>query len=293
MKPITSIVASTCAAVLLLHCDVMQAESKADTEDVIHWYSFNISPGGILSGPYHRQGIGYLFYEEYAAALPEYNHKFSYANVARMRAVVEKKANSYITYIFHLPEYTEHRHWGPVNYIAPPNRIITRPSIAKQWANKRLSLADILENQPLRLGLMAGRTYRVPELLEANRHNPNLFRKHASSESIYKMIRSNRLDYTLGDWLELAYIEESLQMENTFVTIPMQEVREYTPNFVSCTRNPWGKKIIDKLNAVFSTVDIMEAKILPHVLRWVRDNEKPIYAREYIRQVRKYLKGNR
>ncbi len=263
----------------------------AQDKPTINWSNFNISPGGILNGEFKGLGVGDLFYQTYKAALPEYEHSLNYANPARMRRIIKETKNSCIVYIFHLPEYSKYRYWGPINYIAPPNRIITTPKIAPKLAHKNLSLAEILKMDSMRLGAMGGRMYRVQDVLETHKDNPNLLRFSTPSKNIYQMLLAGRIEYTLGDWTELTFMEKTLGVENQFVTFPMKELTGYTPNFVSCTKNPWGKEVVDKLHKRFNNPDIIEDKILPSILNWVRSPDKEAYAKEYKRFVKKHFKN--
>lgn len=263
----------------------------AQDKQSIHWSNFNISPGGILNGQFEGQGVGDLFYQTYKAALPEYEHSLTYANPARMRRIIREPKNSCIVYIFHLPEYSKHRYWGPINYIAPPNRIITTPKVAPRLAGENLSLAKILEMDTMRLGAMGGRMYRVQDILEKNKNNPNLLRFSTPSKNLYQMLLAGRIEYTLGDWTELTFMEKTLAVENQFVTFPMKELTGYTPNFVSCTKNPWGKEVVDKLHNRFSNPEIIEEKILPSILNWVRQPDKEAYTKEYKRFVKNHFKN--
>ena len=266
--------------VLLLACFSF-SPAMAQEKSSIHWSNFNISPGGILNGQFEGQGVGDLFYQTYKAALPEYEHSLTYANPARMRRIIREPKNSCIVYIFHLPEYSKYRHWGPINYIAPPNRIITTPKIAPRFVQKNLALADILKMNTMRLGAMGGRMYRVQDILEKNKNNPNLLRFSTPSKNLYQMLLAGRIEYTLGDWTELTFMEKTLGVENQFVTFPMKELTGYTPNFVSCTKNTWGKEVVDKLHERFNSPEIIEQKILPSILNWVRSSDKNAYASEY------------
>ena len=274
--------------ILMLSCLAL-LPAQADEKEAIAWVNFNISPGGILNGEFKGQGVGDLFYQTYKAALPEYQHSFSYANPARMRRIIRESKNTCIVYIFHLPEYSKYRYWGPINYIAPPNRIITTPKVAPRLAKKDLSLAKILKMDSMRLGAMGGRMYRVQDVLEANKDNPNLLRLSTPSKNLYQMLLAGRLEYTLGDWTELTFMEKTLALENEFVTFPMQELTGYTPNFVSCTKNAWGKEVVNKLHQRFNNADIIEQKILPSILNWVRTPDRQAYAAEYKRFVKEHF----
>jgi uncharacterized protein (TIGR02285 family) len=274
----------------LILLGLISGSASAQDKPTINWSNFNISPGGILNGPFEGQGVGDLFYQTYKAALPEYEHSLTYANPARMRRIIRESKNSCIVYIFHLPEYSKHRYWGPINYIAPPNRIITTKKVAPKLSKTNLSLAQILEMDAMRLGAMGGRMYRVQDILEKNKNNPNLLRFSTPSKNLYQMLLAGRIEYTLGDWTELTFMEKTLGVENQFVTFAMKELTGYTPNFVSCTKNAWGKEVVNKLHARFNHPDIIEQKTLPSILNWVRQPDKEAYAKEYKRFVQQHFK---
>jgi len=274
---------------LALSIFVNASASGVSDQDKILWLNFDIAPGGISSGPFKAQGIGYQFYKTYKEVLPEYQHSFIYANVARMRKIIESPQNSCIVYIFHLPEYTKYRHWGPINYIAPPNRIVTTPKMAKYFSSKKPSLAALLDDSSLRLGVMTGRAYRVPEILKANKDNPNIITAYSSSRNVYRMLDAGRLDYTLGDWVEVDFLEKTLGVETSFITFPMKEDTGYKENYVSCTGNKWGKTIVDKLHRHFSSLAKYESEVLPSIIKWIRPVDQVEYKQNYMKQVNNYL----
>ncbi len=104
------------------------------------------------------------------------------------------------------------------------------------------------------------------------------------------MLQAGRVDYTLGDWVEVDFMEKTLGSTIPFVTYPMQEDTGNKPNYISYTRNAWGKAVVDKLHKQFNDPEIIETTILPKILKWIRPVDQAEYRENYMREVYSYFR---
>lgn len=186
--------------------------------------------------------------------LPEYQHKKEVMNWARFWSEVEDGEN--ICYIFWLKtgKRKDLVYFSEPISMMLPNAIIMRKEDAEKLGNpKSYSLVQLLQDK--RFTGVAETTRSFTEdldiLLKEHELGSNLHRISAAPSSLVKMVMTGRTDYTI-EYPVVASYEMKKETDGAYAitTIPISEVKPFAYVYLACTKNAWGKKIVDNWNTV-------------------------------------------
>jgi uncharacterized protein (TIGR02285 family) len=139
--------------------------------------------------------------------------------------------------------------------ILPPNGVtVRRDSLSRFGGGGAVSLATLLGDPSLRLGIADGRSYgdAIDPLLQARRGAPNLHVRQGEDlyPSLVQMLVRGRLDYVLGYPYEARYVASRFALGETIVNLPLVEAREHTFAYVVCPKTDWGRALIARVDAL-------------------------------------------
>ena len=70
-------------------------------------------------------------------------------------------------------------------------------------------------------------------------------------EGLIKLLEAERnIDYTIGHPQEIAWLTRQGIVEDKFKFIPIKEIAPYSIAYIGCTKNKWGKKVINRINQI-------------------------------------------
>jgi len=204
-------------------------------KDTIIWVESDFPPVWIFKGPDKGTGGADLLQKLLEKKLSGYNHRRVKANNSRLQNMMKNGENACACAKFKTTDREKIMYFNtvPSSFILS-NGIITKKSKRHLFSNsQKISLADTLQNQNLRLGLSKKRKYsgQIDQILERFKDNSNIHReaKLAASKVLVHKLLFDRVDYILGyDW-EIQYqIRHSLSAEdaNKFIFLPILETKE-------------------------------------------------------------------
>ena len=68
-----------------------------------------------------------------------------------------------------------------------------------------------------------------------------------------RMLKHDRVDYTIGYGYEARYLGRQLGFEGDVIAIPVREHSGYIPVYAGCPKTNWGRKVIADVNAIIRT----------------------------------------
>lgn len=142
---------------------------------------------------------------------------------------------------------------APLIVYAPNRLIVTAPL---PWDND-ISLANLLEDRPMQIGVINGRTYseQIDKLIEKD---SRYFYKGAGSkkaERLHYMLLQNKIDGII----EYSSVFRSRQQDdndNTEIFVyPLREARLPVKGFFACSRSDIGQQLLDDIDQLMKTSD--------------------------------------
>ena len=243
MKKILLIVAFIC----------LSFQSVAAKENV-QWMVLNWPPWMILEGPDQGEGPFDKIQSTIIASLPEYNHQQQVMNWARFWYEAEEGNN--ICDVFSLKSLKRRDivyYSDPLLMVLPNAIIMTRKNGEKLGSPESYSLVQLLQDGRFKGVVEESRSFTqdLDLLLKEYEPESNLSRSAGKAESFIKMVAAGRIDYTLEYPNVIRYQEKNFTDNlEPLISIPIAEVAPFSYVYLTCTKNEWGKKIVDNWNVV-------------------------------------------
>ncbi len=91
-------------------------------------------------------------------------------------------------------------------------------------------------------------TSTIDKILKTHEPGSNLKRVSVSPESLIKMVKAGRIDYTIEYPIVAGYYDKKQENPGSIASIPISEMEPFAYVYMNCTRNEWGKKVIERWN---------------------------------------------
>ena len=237
---------------------VLFAPTLSWAKDSVTWMEAVMPPYFIQSGALKDQGYGDQITRIIQEGLTDYQHEEMVTNVTRHFYKFKQGEKVCSVGLFRTPEREEFMYFSMPSFLTLPAVIIIRKEALPELAGQTtVRLADILKNDTVTLGLAKDRSYgvNVDDVLKRYR-GTNATVEVSGAElslNLFKMLMKGRLDGILGLPEEALYQAEQLGIRDQLMTLSIEEnLNGYEAwlSSVGCSKNAWGKAIIDKINAV-------------------------------------------
>lgn len=234
------------------------APEHSRAKDSVTWMEAVMPPYFIQSGTQKDQGYGDQITRIIQEGLTDYQHEEMVTNVTRHFYKFKQGEKVCSVGLFRTPEREEFMHFSMPSFLTLPAVIIIRKDALPQFAGQTtVRLVDLLKNTTITLGLAKDRSYgvSVDEVLKQYRGSSSTVEVSGPelSLSLFKMLMKGRLDGILGLPEEALYQAEQLGIRDQLMTLSIEEnLNGYEAwlSSVGCSKNAWGKAIIDRINAV-------------------------------------------
>ncbi len=226
--------------------------------DTLTWMEADAPPFFIQSGPEKGQG-----YEDIVTAiiqenLPEYTHHRITATISRHYRDFKNGEKVCNVGLYRTPERERFLYFSIPSFFTLPTVIIIRKERFADFGNsKTVRLEEVLQNTDLLIGRALNRSYGryVDEILDRHRGAKNIFVYEGEQLSLnfFKMLELDRLDGVIGLPEEAMYLAEKLGIRDQVMTLTIEENQRGMDSwlsYVGCSRTPWGRKVIDRINEV-------------------------------------------
>jgi len=229
----------------------------AYAKEKITWMVLNWPPWMIIDDEDKGTGRFNYILDIAQKHLPEYDHVTKRMNWARFWHEVE--SNKHICYTFGLKSGKREK---IVYYSAPhtfvlPNAIIMKKETAQLLGNPAsYSIIKLLKEDKIKGYAEKNRSFtkKIDSLLKNHEDGSNLTRVSGSPESLIKMLIMGRVDYTIEYPIVAAYYQKKLDALGALVSIPISEMDSFSYVYMNCTKNDWGKKVIEKWNSALKKI---------------------------------------
>lgn len=276
------------AFVLCLELLLLAAPQGVSAKDNLVWMEAVLPPFFIHSGPNRDQGYGDAITQILDAHMPEYNHGQINTNITRHFYMFKQGEQVCSVGLYKTPEREKFMYFSIPSFLTlPPVIIIRKENIGKFKNKATVSLDTILGDRNLMIGFAKDRSYgnTLDEVFNRHQGQANLveFTGQELSLNLFKMLMLGRLDGLVGLPEEALYQAEQMGIRDQFITLTLSEnLHNYDGwmSSVACSRTPWGKKVIDKVNRVLLEQRPTEQYRAAYE-RWLDPNSIAEYRRAY------------
>ncbi len=226
-------------------------------KEKITWMVLDWPPWMIIDGEDKGTGRFNYILETAQKNLTEYENVTERMNWARFWHEVENNKN--LCYTFGLKSGKREK---IVYYSAPhtfvlPNAIIMKKETAQLLGNpESYSIIQLLEQDKLKGYAEKNRSFtnKVDSIMKDHEGGSSLTRVSESAESLVKMVIMGRIDYTIEYPIVATYYQKKNDALGSLVSIPITEMDPFSYVYMNCTKNEWGRKVIEKWNAALEKI---------------------------------------
>ena len=248
------------AILLLVFCLLsgLACFRPAMAKDEITWLEADAPPFFIEHGPDKGQG-----YEDVITAIiqhdmPDYVHHRLTATISRHYHDFKTGKKVCSVGLYKTPEREKFLYFSIPSFFTLPTVIIIKKDRFADFGNsKTVSLEKVLQKKDLLIGRAQNRSYGryVDEILDRHKGAGNIFVYEGEQLSLnfFRMLQMDRLDGVIGLPEEAMYLAEKLGIRDRIMTLTIRENQrgmESWLSYAACSRTPWGKKVIARINEV-------------------------------------------
>jgi len=268
-------------------CLLLSASANANDKPVVTWYVLDFAPAHIISGA--AKGQGYHDANLYALIkqLPELQHRIIYSNGPRAYEALRNTPNACHPATVWTAERAEFMYFSKrvVNW-GLPNGLIIRARQAADFAPflnaaGELQLEKLLTESPLRIGIIAKRSYGADIDAILARHRDHMVETVSSNllaSNLNKLDTQNEFDATIGYATELYYLTWSNTVPANFQILPIAEARKLMPVVFGCSKTAEGQRLIELIERTLPQPQVQTAFAKAY-LDWLPDEPTKTYYR--------------
>lgn len=231
--------------------------SQTHAKEPLTWMVLNWPPWMILEGADKGTGRFDHILQKAYESLPQYNHVTEKMNWARFWHEVETGTNT--CYLFGLKN--AHREEiayfsNPHTFVLPNAVVMKKTTIEKLGNPGSFSIETLLKDKRFKGYAEKNRSFTktIDNILKKHESSSSLTRVTESGESLIKMVMTGRIDYTIEYPIVAAYYEQKNGNPGIISSIPISEMDPFSYVYTACTRNAWGKKVIERWNDVLHRI---------------------------------------
>lgn len=260
------------------------AAAQQDPKELT-WLGMEFPPFFIAEGTDADKGIADEMVRLLRARMTDWKHRSETASTAeiqlRIRAGEQVCSPAYIR----TPEREQFMAFSLPALLLPPNGItVRRTDLARFGNGGPVSLAALLKDSSLRLGVAKGRSYgeAIDSILTQHKQAKHVYSRFGDDiyASLFDLLTRQGVDYILGYPYEAAFHAKSKGLEAAFVSLPLEESSAMIQAHVACPKTPWGASVIAAIDAALRDVrGTAEHRAL--VERWIGPELRSDYRRAY------------
>ncbi len=228
------------------------------TKDTIGWMEAVAPPFFIHEGKFKGQGYEDLITDILIKNLPAYEHSHMIANISRHYQQWKQGDKVCALAMYKTPERMEFAYFSiPSVFTLPTVLIINKEKFSTFGGSKTASLTDILKSHKYIVGRSKNRSYGVefdtPLNTYGDDQNTFVYEGPELTLNLLKMLLAGRIDALAGLPEEAMYLAEKMGLRERIMTLNITENQannDASLTYVACSKNEWGRKTIEDINAV-------------------------------------------
>ncbi|WP_320170333.1 TIGR02285 family protein [Maridesulfovibrio sp.] len=231
------------------------------SDERIEWYYADFPPCTIARGESKGSGFGDMVMKTLQTNLHEYEHTSFEANFSRIIKQLGISNGCCVT-LLKTPARKKILEFSqPVIVGLPCGVCILESRLAefKPFIDKSgyISINRLFEESDMKMGISSGRKYMkaVDDIITRAPNSPKIIKSHdknVSREHIIALAAGRRVDYVIEYPEVLSWISTHENITNKMKYIPIREADDYIVAYVGCTKNAWGKRVINRINTIIN-----------------------------------------
>ena len=262
--------------------------ARAAERETVTWMEAVFPPFFIQHGVSAGQGYGDVVSAILREQLTGYEHQTITTNITRHFYKFKQGENVCSVGLYRTPEREAFMHFSIPSFLTLPAVLIVRKDRYAAFGGRpSVRLDTVLSRQDLTIGLARDRSYGPATDAILRKHGGSLHLVTTNGQelsgNLFRMLMLDRLDGLIGLPEENLYQAEQLGIRDQLMTLIIEENQQGYAGWLSsvgCSKNEWGRRIIEKINAILRTERASERYRAAYE-RWLDPNSIRVYRRVY------------
>lgn len=289
--------AARCLRHLALLCGLLPALllQPASAKERLFWLVRDLPPFTILEGPEKGQGVIDQLLPLLIRQMPEYDHSILRVNRARgIQMLQDPKSFTCDPTLLWTPERAEYVRFSvPSLGVLSGGLVLRKESealVAPYLDGQEVDLLNLLSKTPLKLGVVAERSYGTQIDAILRQLPDTAFSRHYGNDAtanLLQMQQLGRLRMVLGYWPEVRYLVD-LQggALADYQFHPVKGVNRYQFLHVGCSNSELGHEAIAHIDQLLPA---LRRDVLPGLYaRWL----DPALQEDYLEESKRFFEGH-
>jgi len=267
---------------------ILNAPLPAKAKEAVTWMEAAMPPFFIQSGGQQDQGYGDIITDIIQQGLVDYEHDTITTNITRHFYKFKQGEKVCSVGLYRTQEREEFMYFSMPSFLTlPPVLIIKKDGLSRFGNRTSVQLTEILNDKNLMVGMSKDRSYgaTTDDILKKHKGSGNILESTGQelSLNLFKMLLKGRLDGIVGLPEEALYQAEQLGIRDQLMTLTIEENQNGYEGWLSsvgCSKNTWGKAIIDKINGILRNQRPTERYRTAYE-RWLDSNSIEHYRKVY------------
>ncbi len=246
------------AAVVAMGIAAPGANAVAE-DNTVTWLLPDYPPVTISHGP--RQGTGYadIFLRYLTERTPEYAHRRESSSMSRVFGLMQQGQPVCHPSLLKTPEREAFVDFsGPVEFVLPHHIVVRSDRVSRlapyRNADGAVDVGRLMKDSGLVTTYQEKRGYPpvVSAALKASAGQKHIIETSADDEGPFRQLSAGWIDYIVAYPDEVNWFSETLKLTDTakFEYLPIAGLDEYVIGHVGCTKGPWGRKVVDRVDEI-------------------------------------------
>jgi uncharacterized protein (TIGR02285 family) len=188
---------------------------------------------------------------ELVSRLPQYRHGFQLSSRPRLWEAMRDGQNVCDVLAFKSQEREALAYFTPFLLVPPLSLVVradAKPRITQGAGT--VSLAMLMKKGEFSGGIEASRSYG-PELDPLLSAGAGKLSREGGPRTGFmtQLLAVGRYDYTLEYPMVVEYMRQQQMLPQPLEVVPLKEAQNWAVSYVACTRNAWGKAVIQDIDA--------------------------------------------
>lgn len=234
--------------------------SSAMAEDnAVTWLMPDYPPVTIINGPHKGTGYADIFLRYFIERTPDYKHLVEPSSMSRVFGLMQQGQPVCHPSLLKTKEREAYVDFsGPVEFVLPHHIVIRSDRVPRLAAHRQadgsVDVARLLKDDTLVMTYQEKRGYptMVSAALKAGTGQKHIIQTSADDEGPFRQLASGWVDYIITYPDEANWFAKILNLPDTLqlAYLPIAGLPEYALGHVGCTKGPWGRKMVERVNAV-------------------------------------------
>ena len=289
--------AARCLRHLVLLCGLLPALllQTASAKERLFWLVRDLPPFTILEGPEKGQGVIDQLLPLLIRQMPEYDHSIVRVNRARgIQMLQDPNSFTCDPTLLWTPERAEYVRFSvPSLGVLSGGLVLRKDSealVAPYLDGQEVDLLNLLSKTPLKLGVVAERSYGTQIDAILRQLPDTAFSRHYGNDAtanLLQMQQLGRLRMVLGYWPEVRYlVEQQGGALADYRFHPVQGVNRYQFLHVGCSNSELGREAIAHIDQLLPA---LRRDVLPGLYaRWL----DPALQESYLEESKRFFEDH-